>query len=581
MLLDLTLSLLYLFTLVTAFCISLWTIYFTYTREQRPASRYMFISQSAILSFVILMYVAIALSQTPFGTNLYVRLRFVGMALLPPINLRFALVYSGTSDGRWTRLTMMTFILPAISVLFALFAPIEWWYNGYTIGSYGVITAELVSISNWYLIHSAYSHSLLLLSVYFMIRSGINAIPPYRSQAMIIVLGVVIGTLISIPNLVRSELGVWLNFNALGIAVIVGFYAFALLRYSFMHIVPIAYETIINTMDTAILVLDTQHSIVTLNPAARETMNLGSIDVNGKPILEVYPPFAQLRDAYQSVYQAQDEVPFGDRIYDVHITPLYDQPKNKRIVGRSITWRDITERTQAERERERMITDLEAYSHTVAHDLKNPLHMMMGMNQMLALDLIDASPHIRQYLDMQMQSGQRMRNIIQDLLFLAQVRAQADIVCVPVAMTSMVQNVLQGLEGEIRLSGAVIDVQDTLPEAIGIAPWLEQVWTNYISNALKYGGTPPLVRVRAEPEANDMIRYTVQDNGAGLTEVQRAKLFQQFVRLEPDRATGTGLGLSIVKRIIERLGGKVGVTSEPAAGSLFYFTLPATKHRIT
>lgn len=167
-----------------------------------------------------------------------------------------------------------------------------------------------------------------------------------------------------------------------------------------------------------------------------------------------------------------------------------------------------------------------------------------------------------------------MRNIIQDLLFLAQVRAQSEIVLVPLAMTPMVKNVLIGLESEIRLTEAVIDVQDPMPEALGIASWLEQVWTNYLSNALKYGGTPPLVRVRAEPQPDGTIRYSVQDNGAGLTEAQQAKLFQQFVRLEPDRAAGTGLGLSIVKRIIERLGGQVGVICPPNTGCTFYFTLP-------
>ncbi len=572
---DLTLSLLYLFTLLLGCSISLWTVYFTYTRQEHAVTRNIFIIQSTLSTLLLMAYIAIAVSQVEELTLLLVRLRFVINAFLAPFTLRFALIYSGASDGRWTRPMAAAFVFPIISSLVALFAPINWWFSMFSIAPYGAITADIFTMSGWFNIHALHFQVVMLLAMFYLFRGGMRAIPPYRSQAVIFVIGLILGNLISSPNLFRNTMGVWINFNGLGASVSVAFYALALLRYSFTHIVPIAYETIVNTMDTAILVLDKENTVVTLNPAARKTMKLTDENVNGKPLKEVFPPFIQLRDSYGSVYQAQAEIPFLDRIFEVQISPLYGSESGSQIVGRSIMWRDITERKQAERERERMITDLEAYSHTVAHDLKNPLHMMMGMNQMLSIDLPDAAPHIRQYLDLQMQSGMRMRNIIQDLLFLAQVRAQSEIVPVPLAMTPMVKNVLIGLESEIQLTEAVIDVQDPMPEALGIEAWLEQVWTNFLSNALKYGGTPPLVRVRAEAQSNGMIRFSVQDNGAGLTEAQQAKLFRQFVRLEPDRAPGTGLGLSIVKRIIERLGGQVGVICPPNMGCTFYFTLPA------
>lgn len=572
---DLTLSLLYLFTLLLGCSISLWTVYFTYTRQEHAVTRNIFIIQSTLSTLLLMAYVAIAVSQVEELTLLLVRLRFVINAFLAPFTLRFALIYSGASDGRWTRPMAAAFVFPIISSLVALFAPINWWFSMFSIAPYGAITADIFTMSGWFNIHALHFQVVMLLAMFYLFRGGMRAIPPYRSQAVIFVIGLILGNLISSPNLFRNTMGVWINFNGLGASVSVAFYALALLRYSFTHIVPIAYETIVNTMDTAILVLDKENTVVTLNPAARKTMKLTDENVNGKPLKEVFPPFIQLRDSYGSVYQAQAEIPFLDRIFEVQISPLYGSESGSQIVGRSIMWRDITERKQAERERERMITDLEAYSHTVAHDLKNPLHMMMGMNQMLSIDLPDAAPHIRQYLDLQMQSGMRMRNIIQDLLFLAQVRAQSEIVPVPLAMTPMVKNVLIVLESEIQLTEAVIDVQDPMPEALGIEAWLEQVWTNFLSNALKYGGTPPLVRVRAEAQSNGMIRFSVQDNGAGLTEAQQAKLFRQFVRLEPDRAPGTGLGLSIVKRIIERLGGQVGVICPPNMGCTFYFTLPA------
>jgi two-component system sensor histidine kinase/response regulator len=121
---------------------------------------------------------------------------------------------------------------------------------------------------------------------------------------------------------------------------------------------------------------------------------------------------------------------------------------------------------------------------------------------------------------------------------------------------------------------------------VGHGPWIEEVWANYISNALKYGGSPPRIELGADPpppsppsggtegEAR-MVRFWVRDNGPGLTPEEQARLFTPFTRLEQVRAKGHGLGLSIVRRIVEKLGGQVGVESEVGQSSTFSFTLPA------
>ena len=117
-------------------------------------------------------------------------------------------------------------------------------------------------------------------------------------------------------------------------------------------------------------------------------------------------------------------------------------------------------------------------------------------------------------------------------------------------------------------------------QALGYGPWIEEVWVNYLSNAIKYGGRPdedipPVIHLGCDAETgNGYIRYWVQDNGFGLTPVQMGQLFAPFERLHNVRAEGHGLGLSIVRRILEKLGGKVGVTSELGIGSRFYFELP-------
>lgn len=113
------------------------------------------------------------------------------------------------------------------------------------------------------------------------------------------------------------------------------------------------------------------------------------------------------------------------------------------------------------------------------------------------------------------------------------------------------------------------------PVASGYEPWLEEVWANYISNGLKYGGTPPRLELGATEEADGMIRFWVRDNGPGLLPEKQAVLFTEFIRLSQLQVEGHGLGLSIVQRIISKLGGRVGVESELGKGSTFYFILPA------
>jgi signal transduction histidine kinase len=116
--------------------------------------------------------------------------------------------------------------------------------------------------------------------------------------------------------------------------------------------------------------------------------------------------------------------------------------------------------------------------------------------------------------------------------------------------------------------------EDAWPVALGYAPWVEEVWANYISNAIKYGGTPPQIELGATVQDDDMVRFWVRDNGPGLSSKEQERLFTQFTRLDETRAEGHGLGLSIGKRIVEKLGGQVGVEISSDQGSVFSFTLP-------
>lgn len=110
---------------------------------------------------------------------------------------------------------------------------------------------------------------------------------------------------------------------------------------------------------------------------------------------------------------------------------------------------------------------------------------------------------------------------------------------------------------------------------LGYAPWIEEVWANYLSNALKYAGRPARIELGSDILPDGCVRFWVRDNGDGIPPETQAQMFAPFTHLNQARATGHGLGLSIVRRIIEKLGGQVGVQSDglPSHGSVFFFTL--------
>jgi signal transduction histidine kinase len=220
--------------------------------------------------------------------------------------------------------------------------------------------------------------------------------------------------------------------------------------------------------------------------------------------------------------------------------------------------------------------ELDAYAHTVAHDLKGPLGPMLGYAEMLEKDFDRISQtDLQEHLHAIAASTQKMSNIIEELLLLAEAR-QSQVKAQPLDMAHIVSEALKRLNPMIEEYEAQVYLPSTWPLTIGYGPWVEEVWVNYVSNAVKYGGQPPRVQLGVTVQPDCMVRFWVRDNGPGIPREVQARLFSPFTRLDQARARGHGLGLSIVRRIVEKLGGQVGVESESItnSGSVFSFTLP-------
>lgn len=246
-----------------------------------------------------------------------------------------------------------------------------------------------------------------------------------------------------------------------------------------------------------------------------------------------------------------------------------------QALGAEIARRQIAEKALQVRnaELEYRNAELDAFAYMVAHDLKGLLNTIGGFAEFLETDLsrlptqnvLDVLARIR-------RTAHRMDRILEELLLLAGVSKQVVNLSV-LDMGTIVDSALERIEDEIAQSGARIAKPARWPLVLGYGPWLEEVWFNYLTNAIRYGGTPPTLELGTTELGDGMVRFWVRDNGAGISEEDQVRLFIPFARLDRRSAGGTGLGLSIVKRIIERFGGEVGVLSTRGAGSEFYFTL--------
>jgi two-component system, sensor histidine kinase and response regulator len=221
--------------------------------------------------------------------------------------------------------------------------------------------------------------------------------------------------------------------------------------------------------------------------------------------------------------------------------------------------------------------ELDAFAHTVAHDLKNPVSQVMGFADFLTgyFETLSAD-ELRESLQAIFKASTKMNSIIEELLLLSQVR-KVDLSAEVLHMPSIIDEALGRVAQLSEDLGAEIQVPDpaSWPAACGHRGWIEEVWVNYLSNALKYGGRPPRVQLGSSIQPDGSVCFWVTDNGGGLTPGEQARLFAPFERIGQVRATGYGLGLSIVRRIVEKLHGRVSVESQLGRGSTFSFTLPA------
>jgi two-component system CheB/CheR fusion protein len=396
------------------------------------------------------------------------------------------------------------------------------------------------------------------------------------------------------------------------------------------------YLTLDNQIDGAVLVLVDVNALKETERKIGEARDFAEAVIESVPPLVILEPDLRVRSANQAFYAAfgvRPEQTEGRLIYELGngqwnipaLRALLEEvlPRNKSfkqyevahdfegigrrtmlISGRQVesrscvvlSFEDISEQREArdvlargkeELERlvqertaklEELVGELEHFSYTITHDLRAPLRGMRGFAEMMSEACAGCEEHERNnFLQRIAKSADRMDSLITDALSYSQAVRQ-ELALGPVDAAAVLRGILDSYP-ELQPSKAHIEIQGEIPPVAANEAGLTQCFSNLLENAVKFvkPGELPRVGIRAEPREG-WVRLWFEDHGIGIPREMLARIFDMFSRGHQSYE-GTGIGLALVRKVMERMGGKVGVESEEGQGSRFWLDLRPAEAR--
>lgn len=509
-----------------------------------------------------------------------------GASTIPPLFLLFTLAYFRNEKFPSRKNIALMFLIPIVTLGLSITNRYHHliWEKVEIISQ----TNSVYHYGGWFWIYVFYEFALSLIAILILLTDTIKFYKIYKKQIVNLIVACVLPFIACILYIFKLTP---LNYDLTTVALtIIGIIiALSIFRQGMLDILPIARKQIIKNLSDGIIVIDMADRIVDANPAFRIITGIYQQQIIGKSfeVLNKFIPsdfnHCRERSSTETIIEVNNDI----RHYEVTFSPV-DLNDQKRI-GRIFIFHDITKRKNALdsamisnnlqrneiREKEKLIQDLDAYARSVAHDLKNPISGLLGLRDLLREDVINnRTAEALELIEIVHEQGLKMYKIVDDLLLLSRIRNE-DLKSLPLDMSSIIKEALKRLNGHNSHDHFSIETPKLWPSVLGHPQWVEEVWFNLISNAIKYGGNPPSIKIGYDKINGSCYRFWIQDNGNGLPSESLSKLFCDFERLGNNNREGHGLGLSIIKRIVEKLGGEVMATSEncPDKGCIFSFTL--------
>ena len=534
---------------------------------------------------------ALEMARVPLVDKLFwACVQYIGVTTVPTFFLLFALHYTRGAAAPMPRFVRWLVLEPLL-VLALVWT--DFWHQLYwsekaiiDTAGYGVL---VVSPGPFYYLHVAYAYIMLLSGTVLLYRMARRGPVEYRRR-LAVVLGccaapwlgnaLYMTGLSPFPHLDLTPFA----FGLTGLGA-----SWALRRFELLELVPVARDLLVEKMSYGVFVMDARGRIVDVNPAARQLLGESGALV-GRRGGEIIESLGQDLSSGLEPSRTEVELAASGRICEMSILPLDQQS------GHLVTLQDITERRHAEQQaiaarqaaeaaREAAETASKAKGEFLAnmsHEIRTPMNSVLGMTELL-LDM-GLTPEQQTYMETVHHSADNLLQLLNDVLdFTRSESGEFELEHVPFALSDCLDGVIKMLTTQATAKDLALHyemgsaVEDVL---VGDGNRLRQILLNLVGNAIKFterGSVVLRVEVQGGDDKTMFLRFEVEDTGIGIEAEKHAEIFEVFTQANASttrRFGGTGLGLTIVRRLAERMGGRVWLESTLGVGSTFYVEVP-------
>lgn len=524
----------------------------------------------------------------PYELKLFFdKLAYVGIVIIPIAVLLFSIEYTGMKmPGAFAK--ALLFIIPAITLIIIFTNEQHHLFQSVTgFEKIGFFETLDISHDKWFWVHSVYSYFLILAGIVLLVRKVPRLPQILRTHLIIIIMSIFIPVFTSalysydLFHLTPADPTI-ISFTVAGLICFWGVFNFRL-----FDLASEAREAIIEAMDEIVIVIDNDNRILDINKTARKAMNISEKNPIGEKLGDFAGAYRMLYEKYEKVMNASEKLVVGKKVYQLSISPLFDN--RNRLQGRFFTLRDITvlEDTilnlrisrkaayEANMAKSRFLA-------TVSHEIRTPLNSIIGMTELLGdANLTDEE---KEYLVSIRNLSDLLLNTINDVLDFSKIEAgKMKLEKIDFSLKELIKSVSATFMPQLK--GRTIEytwkIEEDVPEYLEGDPMrLGQILINLIGNACKFTSEGRIdVKVKRKECDGDRIklRFSVTDTGIGIPEDKIGRLFRSFEQVDSSTTRkygGTGLGLAVVKSLVTIMEGDITVESKVGQGSSFIFELP-------
>lgn len=523
------------------------------------------------------------LSRTDLESMLgFARWQYLGIVGVP----LFWLVFARQLVGRPLRMRVVAglSLLPLVSLgLVFAFPDSRWMWRDAQVETIGSMTFLTLERGRWFYLHSAYLYGLLLAGQITIARWALRARRPFRVQALVLLAGTFLplgANLAWVSGLVTRFDPTPLGF-ALGTAMI----AWGVVRYGLLDLIPVARHIVVDSIEDGVLVFDRSRRLVDANAAALRFLHLEADQAIGQPAGELLAPYLESLGEIAELRESRvEQLEVAGRSFDIRLSPLYHRGQRR---GEVAVFRDVSARVRQEHALREAMHEAEGANRvtsrflaTMSHELRTPLTPILGFAELLRSGATGPlTPEQEQHLDEILLSGQRLFNLITNLLEYVQLEADRTSVFEEwVDVTLLLEDLAARYAPRAEERGLAFDLSlPTEPPPLSTdGPILRQVLEQLLDNALKFteNGEVTLAATLRE----ETCVFEVGDTGIGISPDEERRIFEAFTQASDATTTrpygGSGLGLALCRRYCRLIGAELSLSSVPGEGSTFVVTLP-------